>query len=243
MKPIIYVATDEDYRSYSRNYPKLSSAIQVISYDNRNQSGINMPDYIDAGNVLIEHPYISGKYIVANNLSIIDDICKAKFFKISEIAGLLGAKEYSIGMSQHKYEERVFNTSVNLDYQIVSINADVQIQNTFCERTNISLHDTFGNGAKKVTKEAYNKAKRKVERYNLSEDEDINSMLALRNPREDNYLSSRTFHFDMTREINKRLDIAFSLSCIPIFSFNGNVRQLLTQRETITIDVRFVFSD
>ena len=72
-------------------------------------------------------------------------------------------------------------------------------------------------------------------------DDDVQFLLETRNPRYGNRLTSRRIKCELTRELNRSLDIAFNLKFASIFSLNANYNQVLIQRKKIVIETNFIF--
>lgn len=101
-----------------------------------------------------------------------------------------------------------------------------------------SLSASF-NGVSVVSKESYEKAKNLVHRYNLETDTMINSLIRKRDPANENLQYSETIHCDLTKEINKGLDVAVSLYAVKILALDSSFQRSTEFREVVELDIEF----
>ncbi|MDD6003911.1 MAG: hypothetical protein PUC50_17170 [Bacteroidales bacterium] len=244
MKQIIYITTDEISQNYDldANAHKLSPCVQVVSINeiNKYRKVIRIPRLLNIGDVLVEHPYDSLCYIDVNEMTD-KIISQSKFFKISEIVCLLGASSYEIISTEQKTEERKFEINGEIGYKTISAKTFWRNDTKANEVLNFSLKDTYNNRTHQVSDESYCAALEKLSLYHLDMDDAIQSLVQMRNPNLDTVLQTRTFHFDLTHEINKLFDIGFTLNCVPSFKLNMGVKRALELRQKISIDIKFSF--
>jgi hypothetical protein len=92
-----------------------------------------------------------------------------------------------------------------------------------------------------LTEDSYAIAVERAKEFGLYYDDDVQFLLETRNPRYGNRLTSRRIKCELTRELNRSLDIAFNLKFASIFSLNANYNQVLIQRKKIVIETNFIF--
>ena len=81
----------------------------------------------------------------------------------------------------------------------------------------------------------------KAKEYGLYYDDEVQLLLETRNPRYGNRQTSSHIKFELTRELNSSLDIAFNLKVANVFGLNANYNQLLIERKKIEIETKIVF--
>lgn len=241
---VLHFTTDERSRNwvYDDNASKLSREVQIVSVNKVpeiRKMGFVLPGRrILEGDVLIKHPYEEGVYIDASKAA--DQIRLSKYSLISELAQMLGASSYEIEEAIESIEERQWNAEGNLEYKIVKAEVSIKDETSLKQTLGISISDTYpGRGV--VSDTSYNRALEFAKQHNLWEDGMVRSLIRKRQEQE-NPLIEEHLHFDVTKEANERLDAAFSLNCLGgLFSINAALNKTLSKRETITLDIKFIF--
>lgn len=241
---VVYVTSDEHSRNwiYNPKSEKVSKRIQWLSIDDvpniRKESEWQLPSRIYEGDVLIRHPYDADRYIQAEKASY--EIRRSKYLKITEIAQKLGATGCVIKEALENIEERKFSVEGDVTYEIKS-GLNITHDKSLKETMGIKFENKF-DGIERISQRSYEDAITLAEKYNLWEDEEIRSLINMRNPNQENLLRNRTLTFDMTREANERLDIAFSLTALPgVFSIDAPLKRTLIQRESIKLEILYSF--
>jgi hypothetical protein len=244
---VIHVTSDERSINWEweKNSEQVNRQIQFVSIDDipsiRSNTNVVLPSEIQEGDILIKHPFEPDTYL--NVVDAKDEICKDKWFKISEIAQYLGATGFNIKEAIESIETRELDVNVGVSYKVTNARIDIKKKNELKEKLGIEIDDAF-DGCKIISDESYKKAQELAKKYHLDNDAAIRSLIRMRDPSKENSFRGRTIHCEMTKELNSALDIAFSLNVMPnVFSLDANVNQAITTKETITLDIVFEFPE
>ena len=221
-KPVIMLETEEHSVNYKWHGNKVNPNVQVLSIDefsNWLKDGNHdtlVPRHCQRGDVLVEHPYRKGSYIRIDEIE--DMFFKAKGFIVSDIARLLGCKEFDWNIEVGSVHERVTSAEGEVTYKAVA-EFKGEMKHTYEEevKSKLSLNQTMSGG---ITQDSYERAKEKAEEYNLWGDDQIRSLIEGRNPNEQQ-ITSRTIRVELSKETNDAMDIAFSINVLP---FHGNFK-------------------
>lgn len=240
----ILVADSNTKYSYSW-YPgadKISKSVSVITHDDlKDFVGINFPKEVKEGDILILHPFDGSRYV---NINRVSDLENSKFLRFTEIAQLLGAKEYKI-VSGSKYSYRTTidaKGNLKVPTKKVEVGVNIENENEFKKQMGFGLTDTF-KGVYNTDERDYKRALALVKKYNFEDEETLLSLIKTRNPNNSNIHYNRTVICDITQEINKTLDIALSLSACCAFSIDSAIKCSLEERIEKRIEMTFSFPE
>ncbi len=239
-KDILYVTTRERSNNYKweKNADNLDPNVQIVSIDDIQKMDIDIFDrkYPVLDTILVKHPFIPNKYIPLDRTE--DALTKTKLNCLGIIAGLLGVKEYETEFVTEEIKEVSINISGELDYKTVKSKTDVEIKKDDAITGKYYRHETFKG---EFNEAGYNKAVSEAKKYGLYNDEDIQYLIKNRDPQSPNPLISQKVKFELTKELNDKLDFAFSLKAVSIFKLRANYNQIITQRKSIAISTNLIF--
>ena len=238
-KDIIYVTTEERAYNYKweKTADKLSSEVQVVSIDDVKKLDRDIVDAkVGLGTILVKHPFME-KYIEIDQLE--DEITKEKLTCLGIIAFHLGARGYETLYGFEDSQEAKMGADGQANYKFAEIGLKFDIQEKNVKTGKYWSQNTFEGNL--LTEDSYAIAVDKAKEYGLYYDKEVKFLLETRNPRYGNRLTNRKVKCELTRELNKSLDIAFNLKFANIFSLTANYNQVLTQRKKIVIETNFVF--
>lgn len=243
--PVVHITNDElsrnwDLRKESR---LISSKVQIISEDDipviQSSSIYKLPKgQLYCGDILIKDPFEQNSYMKLDD-NIAQRIRYKKYCKIREIAQKLGASGCDIKEASCTEEERIWDVNVGVNFNTISVHTNINNNESLSQKIGILVHNEFG-GKCKISEKSFSAAKMLSQIYNLDDDDSIKSLINMRDPDQENPLFIDSFHFDMSSECNSLLDITFSLNAIN-FNLDANVKRTIRKRESIIIDVKFIF--
>ena len=243
--PVVHITNDElsrnwDLRKESR---LISSKVQIISEDDipviQSSSIYKLPKgQLYCGDILIKDPFEQNSYMKLDD-NIAQRIRYEKYCKIREIAQKLGASGCDIKEASCTEEERIWDVNVGVNFNTISAHTNINNNESLSQKIGILVHNEFG-GKCKISEKSFSEAKMLSQIYNLDDDDSIKSLINMRDPDQENPLFIDSFHFDMSSECNSLLDITFSLNAIN-FNLDANVKRTIRKRESIIIDVKFIF--
>ena len=236
---VIYVTTPEKSINYkwTDNSEKLSPDIQVVSIEDVKKLDRDIVDAkVRLGTILTRHPF-KEKYIEIEKLE--DAITKEKLKCLGLIAFHLGAKEYENLFAFEDTQEAKVGADGQANYKFVETGFKVDIHEKDVKTGKYWSHRTFEGCI--LTEESYAIAVDKAKEYGLYYDDEVQLLLETRNPRYGNRQTSSHIEFELTRELNSSLDIAFNLKVANVFGLNANYNQLLIERKKIEIETKIVF--
>lgn len=242
--PVVHVATDERSRNWDleKNSSLINKRVQIISEDDLptiiNSNKYSLPKSIYAGDILIKDPFEQNSYMKLDD-NIAQRIRYKKYCKIREIAQKLGASGCDIKEASCIEEERIWDVNVGVNFNTISAHTNINNNESLSQKIGILVHNEFG-GKCKISEKSFSEAKMLSQIYNLDDDDSIKSLINMRDPDQENPLFIDSFHFDMSSECNSLLDITFSLNAIN-FNLDANVKRTIRKRESIIIDVKFIF--
>ena len=161
-----------------------------------------------------------------------------KFKSLGIIAHYLGAKEYETTFAITESKERIINANGELDYKLINAASSVRIKENDSMTGKYYRHETFRG---EFSMASYNQAVLEAKQNGLYDDDDINYLLKTRNPKFGNQLTSQHVRFNLTKELNSQLDIAFSLKVSSIFKLSANYNQIVSKKQDILIETKLIF--
>ena len=248
----LYVTSKEEAGSatYYGNVQKVLKThpcLQIVSvdelHDQIENGTIFCPSPLVKGMILVNNPYTDNPntFIPATDAAL--TIRQAKYHKILQIAGLLGAKSYHISESSgHEYNRKINSDLTVSNSKWGKTNLRLNQGNNFKQRVGIDI-DGKCTGVHRISQESYQEAISIAKQTGLYSDPQIILLLNSRSPNHENLQTHYSYHFSLTQEVNEFLDAAFSLNALELFSINANLQDSIKKRSDIDISVVFDFPD
>lgn len=237
---VLYVATPERSISYqwSKDSDSIDPQVKVATLEQIRDYKAILPKRIAVGDVLMLHPFEENLYI---NVNDVGNIRNAKFFAYSEIAQQLGATGYKIVYGKKETSETERSTKNNLKYRKkVDLEIDLENKNEASSILGFNISGTF-EGVPVISDESYKKAKELVRKYNLETDTMIKSLINKRNPQNENPQHFEKIHCELTKEINRILDIAITINASKMLELDSHTENKTKEREVFNLDIEFYF--
>lgn len=242
---ILHIVTEERAINYvwEDNEKKLDKNLQIISITDMNHAlsqghySFDLSGSLSVGMVLAKHPFLPARYVDINKAQ--DVIFQDKLNCMFEIAKLLGVtfiEAKAVFLDEQKME---MSADGELKYKCVDMSLQVQKEEKLKYAKRYEREERFSG---EFTKEGYQKALEKAQRYGLGDDGDIQYLLRQRNPDDPNSMQEQSVKVEMTKELNTLLECAMSLTILPgVFSLKGHTREVISSRKTIVLESKLVF--
>lgn len=226
---------------FGKLYRKESDDIQKIPICNAktffNNEGIEVKGIsnFSIGMILAKHPFLKNTYVNIDSLET--EILHHKLVCLSSIAQFLGAKSISGHAIIAEEQKRCRSITGNLTYKVINGNVQGKTEEHQKYESKYSLDDTFTG---EFSQESYEHAKEEAEKFGLNDDIEIQNLIDQRNPEHSTSIVSRKLTIELSREYNKAIDTAFSLS-VPGIKLNAGYKGILESRKTIlfTMETKF----
>lgn len=235
---VLHIVSDERAINYlwEEAAKNISPEVQILPISTAERE----KDIFEGGKVLlnsiwIKHPFIPNKYIEIDRAE--DDILKMKLDAIGNIARLLGAREYETSYVTEVFQKRERVGGGGCRYKTFETNTSVTIDKSNEKTAKYHRHERYSG---KFTEKSYLLAKKKAKEYGLDKDNDICYLIETRNPKDSNKLMERMVATKITEDLNKSIDIAFSLG-VGIFNIKASYNETLEKRKSVEITSRLVF--
>ena len=241
---ILQISTEERAVNYQweKDADKLDKKISIVSMDDikkMNDSGWTFkPDipFLCEGMTLALHPFIYKCYIDINSAE--DEIFKDKLDCLGKVSKLLGVKLFEAKAIFIEEKHRDLDASGNINYKVVKVDASYRKEEEEKYAKTYSRKESFSG---EFTQKGYDKAKQLIKQYKL-DDKDINYIVEQRNPEDSSVLSAREVKVELTRELNKLTECAFSLNILKgVFTLNANVKQTIATQKTVILETKLIF--
>ena len=231
---ILQISTEEravNYR-WEKDADKLDKNISIVCMDDI-QNLVNdgwtfktkMP--IREGMTLALHPFISKCYIDINIAE--DELFNDKFNCLGRVVKLLGAKSFEAKAVFLEAKTRIIDATGNINYKLIKADASYKKSEEEKYAKTYSRKEIF---LGEFTRQGYEKAKQLIKQYKL---EDLNYIVEQRNPDDGNTFSEQNIAVDLSEELNRLTECAFSLNVLKgVFTLNANVKQTIsTQKKSL----------
>lgn len=239
-KKVIYITTDEKSLNYifEDESEKLDCNIQVISIEDVPAIQKYLPSDVKVGDVLVKYPFEDNKYIKAEDAS--PRIRLDRFEIIGSIAQKLGASKYEVEQEITEKCTRVIDGNGEVGYKNVKTEINVHKQQERLKTINVYSSSEYS-GVSVISQSSYDDAFKIAEDHNL-DDTMVLNLIKSRDPNQQNHLLQRTYRFEMTSELDKLFDAAFTLSVLEnLFDMNAQLKTTLSTKESVKIDIKFYF--
>ena len=239
---ILQISTEEraiNYR-WEKDADKLDKNISIVCMDDI-QNLVNdgwtfktkMP--IREGMTLALHPFISKCYIDINIAE--DELFKDKFNCLGRVVKLLGAKSFEAKAVFLEAKTRIIDATGKINYKLIKADASYKKSEEEKYAKTYSRKEIF---LGEFTRQGYEKAKQLIKQYKL--EEDLNYIVEQRNPDDGNTFSEQNIAVDLSEELNRLTECAFSLNVLKgVFTLNANVKQTISTQKEIIIETKLVF--
>ena len=238
---ILQISTKErtiNYR-WEKDADKLDKNISIVCMDDI-QNLVNdgwtlktkMP--IREGMTLALHPFISKCYIDINIAE--DELFKDKFNCIGRVVKLLGVKTFEAKAVFHEAKTRDIDATGSINYKLIKLDASGKKSEKEKYAKKYSRKETFSG---EFTRQGYEDAKRLIKQYRL---ENLNYIVEQRNPDDGNTLTEQSITVDLSKELDRLTECAFSLNVLKgVFTLNANVKQTISIQKEIIVETKLVF--
>ncbi len=200
----------EKGKSDIRNIQSIPVDIAEVSFKN---AGIKLRniDRIETGLILAKHPFLPDTYI--NIDSTESELFHLKMLCLSTITQYLGAKSICGHARVVEQKQRVCDAKGNISYKGVKALPSVNVEQNQRYESEYQLEDTFS-GEYDIS--SYKKAIEEASKFGLDKDIEIENLIQQRNPENARSIQSRKVSIELSRELNKVLDVAFNLEATGI---------------------------
>lgn len=238
---ILQISTKErtvNYR-WEKDADKLDKNISIVCMDDI-QNLVNdgwifktkMP--IREGMTLALHPFISKCYIDINIAE--DELFKDKFNCLGRVVKLLGVKSFEAKAVFREAKIRDIDATGSINYKAIKADLSYKKSEEKKYAKKYSRKETFSG---EFTRQGYEDAKRLIKQYSL---ENLNYIIDQRNPDEDNTLIEQNITVDLSEELNRLTEWAFSLNVLKgVFTLDANVKQTMSIQKEIIVETKLVF--
>lgn len=185
--------------------------------------------------ILAKHPFFKNTYVNIDSLE--NEILHNKLLCLSSIAQFLGAKSISGHAIVAEEKKRCRTFSGDVTYKIVNGKLQGKFDDDHKYESKYSLDDTF-TGV--FTPEDYNHAKTEAAKFGLDEEIEIKNLIDQRNPEHSTSIASRKLTIEISREYNRAIDAAFSLS-VPCVKLSAEYKDILEKRKTVLFEMEIKF--
>lgn len=239
--PILYISNTLKFDEYDDNR-NIAFLTKACASEWKNLRAINLPDnkdfeYCKNGTIFIKHPFFPNTYLELEDALDTHKIMHEKLSCISTIIQYLGATKFS-GKAQFVKEETLnIKNNSDISYKVTKLSATVAKDKNDKIQQTLVLNETSSG---QFSEENYLKAKKIAEDYGLNNEIDIKTMFQKRDPTNCNVYKSHELNTELTKEINKTLDIAVDL-IINNFALKNKYESLIKKRETINITINIDF--
>ena len=187
------------------------------------------------GMILAKHPFLKNTYVNIDDLE--KEILHNKLSCLSLIAEYIGAKSISGHAVIAEEQKRIHDVSGNVTYEVINVSLQGKKEEYQKYESKYSLDDAFTGD---FTIESYEHAKAEAARFGLDEDIEIRNLIEQRNPEYPRSIISRKLTIELSREYNKAIDAAFSLS-VPGIQLSAGYKGILESRKTVLFNMEIKF--
>lgn len=244
-KPVVRLETDEHARNYKWNNgsEKLSPNLQILSFDDFSEwahEGTNrnmIPSNCVCGDILVKHPFQQDVYVKLDSLE--EAVYNDKGFIISDIARLLGCKNFKWDVNIGDVTKREIGTDGNVKY-VKYAEADFSYKKDLQESIKSKLNlDQNMTGV--YSYDDYEKAIEEAKKCNLWQEVEIRTLIEGRNPNSAAKITSRKVSIELSKETNEATDISFTLNVMTAFSMAFKYHEIIDIRKTVNLECTMEF--
>jgi len=234
LPPVVYVAESPElainYKWYS-SAAGINSEVVVLDPDKirRKYKEVHLPKDIIPGEILIRDPFCKG-YIRASNAEM--EYIRLESRGIFLIAQMLGATDVKFEIEKiDSFEREITNKG---EVKIKAIKSDIQSRHSEKEALHNKIIEYQSFYPQDFSQSSYEKAMSVASERGYLASDNIRSLLDARNP-EIPLMKQHTLTMEMTSEVNKAMDIAFSVSSAPFLKLNNDTHIATKTRRTVII--------
>ncbi len=195
-----------------------------------------LPYDLNPCEILIRHPYNQG-YILATDAE--EEYLTASAEGIFLVARCLGATKIVYKKCEIKEFTREIDSNNGLIYKEVKLNLNVKKSKE--EKIRNSLQMTREFPKQEFTSEMFEKAKSIAQKRGLLMSRDIRGLLDARDPTLGPPMTHQALNVEIFSSLNKALDIAFSINCVPLFNLSSNTRIATKKKLKLNIEWDIIF--
>lgn len=214
----------------------LNEEVYILPYSSQ-QSNPVVQELIDSGlarpgAVLIQSPFEKNTY--ENSKRAVELFALDKHMHFSKLCSYLGAREVTVELIELKNTEGKETVSFSGSSLIGGGGVKAENEELASFKSQLSLYDTFPGGSPDVLA-----AQKLLKQTGLLSDANMRSLLALRQG-QNNMLTSRKLHLNMTSEVQRNLNVLANLDLLFLSLEAGYDRHVREQTEFIlTVKVDF----
>lgn len=245
LKQVIHVENDEKSLNW-RWYPQVKQdmeGITVCSMEYEVPQLIHdkvLPSNVQVGEILVKSPY-DEKYIRIEDYEM--TVMQDKIYCVEAVARLLGASKVESSIKITDIKKRNWDAEIGaMKVDLGEIDAKMRKEDESRLSQELIITSNYSK-AKVPTIDDYKKAESYALAHNLLYDSGVKNLLDARNPSENNLLSDRTIHLNLSSELESNLDIAFKLNVLQgVFNLNTNFNMKERYSKTVVIDLKYLFA-
>ncbi len=239
---LTYSDRENTFANYSKSKTSFKDdAIQFLpinyveQYFNHDEIKLKGISNFSIGIILAKHPFLKDTYVEIDCLE--KEILHNKLSCLSLIAQYLGAKSISGHAVITEEQKRIHDVSGEVTYEVISGNVQGKTEEYQKYESKYSLDDTFTG---EFSQESYEHAKEEAAKFGLNDDIEIQNLIDQRNPEHSTSIVSRKLTIELSREYNKAIDTAFSLS-VPGIKLSAGYKGILESRKTVLFNMEIKF--
>lgn len=239
--PIIYISNGLKFDEYDdiRNIAFLTKDCasewkNIKSIDVRGKSDFK---YCKNATIFIKHPFLPKTYMELEAALNTYEIMHEKISYITTIMHSLGAKKIVGKAHFEKVETLEIKNASDIKIVDKKISAKVQKNKTDLVEKTLFINETCSGG---FSEESYQRAKQIATEYGLDAEPDIKNLLIQRDPTNCNTTNSYNINTELTKEINKTLDVAVDI-LINGIGIRNDYKSKITNRDVITFSMNIDF--
>ena len=244
LAPVIYVAESPE-QAINYKWDSKSSVLnrnvvvmepKEISKLKQGNKHFYLPYDLTPGEILIRHPYNQG-YILAKDAE--EEYLTESAEGIFLVARCLGATKILYKKCNIAEYTREIDSKNGLKYKVVEVNLNVKETKVQKLLNRIQMTREFPK--QEFTLEMFENAKSIAQERGLLMSRDIRSLLDARDPRLGAPMTRQTINVEISSSLNKALDIAFTISCTPIFNISSDTRIATQKKLELNIEWDIIF--
>lgn len=228
---------------YLKIFKKANDTIQKIpinyadDYFKHDEIEVKGISNFSIGLILAKHPFFKNSYITIDSLE--NEILHHKLICLSSIAQFLGAKSIKGHAVISDQQIRQKSASESIKYKGVKLG--VQAKNEIAKKyeSKYYIEDNFGG---EFSENSYQHAVDEAKAFGWDQDIEISNLLDQRNPKHSMHIVSRKLTIELSQELNKILDSAFSACALGVCTrLNAGYKEILENRKTILFEMEIKF--
>ncbi|MCA4806455.1 hypothetical protein [Myroides odoratimimus] len=187
------------------------------------------------------HPYKENTYVeqsIAENYLI-----EEKIALYGEIASLLGATKVNSFVKFEEAREYLIDANGNMKYNVIEVDVKYKEQQESKYSKSIEIADTYIQADNFDLNRNLDHAYALVEKYNLSHEVQLKSLVEGRDSRRSGMLQkTKRIKTELTSEINSLYEASVKINS-PIFTVNANLKESMKKVSRLSVELEFIFDE